>query len=114
MAIGMGDSLLMLQYSIYSVISPEACSSILWRNPDEAEAAADAMGISAKRLSKFGIIDQIIAEPLGGFHKDPESMYKDIASVIFDEVQSLKNLTLDDLMDRRRKKFRAIGEFQEI
>jgi acetyl-CoA carboxylase carboxyl transferase subunit alpha len=114
LAIGMGDSLLMLQYSIYSVISPEACSSILWRNPNEFEAAADAMGVSAKRLSKFGIVDQIIPEPLGGFHRDPESMYKDIASVIFDEVRSLKNLALDDLMDRRRKKFRAIGEFQEI
>ena len=114
LAIGMGDSLLMLQYSIYSVISPEACSSILWRNPKEAEAAADAMGISAKRLSRFGIVDQIIPEPLGGFHRDPESMYKDIANVIFNEVQSLKNLALDDLMDRRRKKFRAIGEFQEI
>jgi len=114
LAIGMGDSLLMLEYSIYSVISPEACSSILWRNPNEVEAAADAMGISAKRLSKFGIVDRIIAEPLGGFHKDPELMYKNIASVIVDEVQSLKNLELDDLMNRRRKKFRAVGEYQEI
>ena len=114
LAIGMGDSLLMLQYSIYSVISPEACSSILWRNPKEVEAAADAMGISAKRLSKFDIIDRVIPEPLGGFHRDPELMYKDIASAVVDEVQLLKNLALDDLMDRRRKKFRAIGEFQEI
>ena len=114
LAIGMGDSLIMLQYSIYSVISPEACSAILWRNPNEVEAAADAMGISAKRLSKFGIVDRVIKEPLGGFHRNPELMYKDIASVIVNEVQSLKNLTLDDLIDRRRKKFRAIGEFQEI
>lgn len=114
LAIGMGDSLLMLQYSIYSVISPEACSSILWRNPKEVEAAADAMGISAKRLARFGIIDRVIPEPLGGFHRDPELMYKDIASAVVDEVQLLKNLALDDLMDRRRKKFRAIGEFQEI
>ena len=114
LAIGMGDKLLMLEYSIYSVISPEACSSILWRNPNEVEAAADAMGISAKRLSKFGIVDRIIPEPLGGFHRDPESMYKDIAGSILDEVRFLKNLGLDDLMDRRRKKFRAIGEFQEI
>ena len=114
LAIGMGDSLLMLQYSIYSVISPEACSSILWRNPKEVEAAADAMGISAKRLARFGIIDRVIPEPLGGFHRDPELMYKDIASAVVDEVQLLKNLALDELMDRRRKKFRAIGEFQEI
>jgi len=113
LAIGMGDSLIMLEYSIYSVISPEACSSILWRNPDEVEAAADAMGISAKRLSKFGIVDKVIPEPLGGFHRDPELMYKEIASVIVNEVQSLKNLALNDLIDRRRKKFRTIGVFQE-
>mgnify|MGYP003326845427 FL=1 len=72
------------------------------------------MGISAKRLLKFDIVDRIIPEPLGGFHKDPELMYRDIASVIVDEVRSLTNLALDDLIDRRRKKFRAIGEFQEI
>ena len=72
------------------------------------------MWISAKRLAKFGIIDRSIAEPWGGFHKDPELMYKDIAGSILDEVRFLKNLELDDLMDRRRKKFRAIGEFQEI
>ena len=114
LAIGMGDSLLMLQYSIYSVISPEACSSILWRNSNEFEAAAEAMGISAKRLSKFDIVNRIIPEPLGGFHRDPELMYKDISSVIVDEVKSLKNIGLDDLIDQRHKKFRAIGEFQEI
>ena len=114
LAIGMGDTLLMLEYSIYSVISPEACSSILWKNPNEAEAAADAMGISAKRLSKFGIVDRVIPEPLGGFHRDPELMYKDIADVILDEVTFLNNLGLDDLMGRRRKKFRTIGEFKEL
>ena len=114
LAIGMGDTLLMLEYSIYSVISPEACSSILWKNPNEAEAAADAMGISAKRLSKFGIVDRVIPEPLGGFHRDPELMYKDIAGVILDEVTFLNNLGLDDLMGRRRKKFRTIGEFKEL
>ena len=114
LAIGMGDTLLMLEYSIYSVISPEACSSILWRNPNEAEAAADAMGISAKRLSKFGIVDRVIPEPLGGFHRDPELMYKDIADVILDEVTFLNNLGLDDLIGRRRKKFRTIGEFKEL
>ena len=113
LAIGMGDSLIMLEYSIYSVISPEACASILWRNPDEVEAAADAMGISAKRLSNFGIVDKVIQEPLGGFHRDPELMYKEIASVIVNEVQTLKNLALNDLIDRRRKKFRKIGVFEE-
>ena len=67
-----------------------------------------------KGYQKFDIIDRVIPEPLGGFHRDPELMYKDISSAIVDEVQLLKNLALDDLIDRRRKKFRAIGEFQEI
>ena len=73
LAIGMGDKLIMLEYSIYSVISPEACSSILWRTPDETETAAEAMGISSSRLNKLGLVDEIIDEPLGGFHRNPDS-----------------------------------------
>jgi len=75
LAIGMGDKLIMLQYSIYSVISPEACSSILWRTPDETETAAEAMGISSGRLDELGLVDEIIEEPLGGFHRNPNETY---------------------------------------
>ena len=114
LAIGMGDSLMMLQYSIYSVISPEACSSILWRNPDETEIAADSMGLSATRLSKLGVVDQVIKEPTGGFHRDPELMYQKISEAIVDEVRLLSNMNMSDLLERRRVKFRAIGQFKEI
>ena len=114
LAIGMGDSLMMLQYSVYTVISPEACSSILWRNPEETEIAADSMGLSAKRLSKLGVVDQVIKEPLGGFHRDPEPMYQQITKAIVDEVSLLSNMNMSDLLERRRVKFRAIGQFKEI
>ena len=114
LAIGMGDSLMMLQYSIYTVISPEACSSILWRNPDETEIAADSMGLSARRLSKLGVVDQVIKEPTGGFHRDPEIMYQSISKAIVDEVRLLSNMNMSDLLERRRVKFRAIGQFKEI
>ena len=114
LAIGMGDTLMMLQYSIYTVISPEACSSILWRNPEETEIAADSMGVSARRLSKLGVVNQIIKEPIGGFHRDPELMYKSISKAIVDEVRLLSNMNKSDLLERRRVKFRAIGQFKEI
>ncbi len=114
LAIGMGDSLMMLQYSIYTVISPEACSSILWRNPEETEIAADSMGVSATRLSKLGVVDKVIKEPIGGFHRDPELMYQSISKAIVDEVRLLSNMNMSDLLERRRVKFRAIGQFKEI
>ena len=114
LAIGMGDSLMMLQYSVYTVISPEACSSILWRNSEETEIAADSMGLSAKRLSKLGVVDQVIKEPLGGFHRDPEPMYQQISKAIVNEVSLLSNMNMSDLLERRRVKFRAIGQFKEI
>ena len=114
LAIGMGDSLMMLQYSIYTVISPEACSSILWRNPEETEIAADSMGLSARRLSKLGVVDKVIKEPIGGFHRDPELMYQSISKAIVDEVRLLSNMNISDLLEQRRVKFRAIGQFKEI
>lgn len=114
LAIGMGDSLMMMQYSIYSVISPEACSSILWRNQEQTNAAAEAMGISSKSLSKLGLVDKIIKEPLGGFHKDPESTYQEIAKEILQTINYLKTIDIDELLTKRRMKYKEIGEFKEI
>ena len=114
LAIGMGDSLIMLQYSIYSVISPEACSSILWRNQEQTNAAAEAMGISSKSLSKLGLVDKIIEEPLGGFHKDPDKTYEEIAKQVSQTINYLKTIEIDDLLNRRRVKYKEIGEFKEI
>ena len=113
LAIGMGDKLTMLQYSIYSVISPEACSSILWRTPDETETAADAMGISSSRLNKLGLVDEIIEEPLGGFHRKPEETFLAIKQSLKNSILSLKDYDLDALLDRRRSKYKAIGSFNE-
>ena len=114
LAIGMGDSLIMMQYSIYSVISPEACSSILWRNQEQTNAAAEAMGISSKSLSKLGLVDKIIEEPLGGFHKDPDKTYEEIAKQVSQTINYLKTIEIDDLLNRRRVKYKEIGEFKEI
>ena len=113
LAVGMGDKLTMLQYSIYSVISPEACSSILWRTPDETETAADAMGISSSRLNKLGLVDEIIEEPLGGFHRKPEETFLAIKQSLKNSILSLKDYDLDALLDRRRSKYKAIGSFNE-
>ena len=113
LAVGMGDKLTMLQYSIYSVISPEACSSILWRTPDETETAADAMGISSSRLNKLGLVDEIIEEPLGGFHRKPEETFLAIKQSLKNSILSLKDFDLDILLDRRRSKYKAIGSFNE-
>ena len=113
LAIGMGDKLTMLQYSIYSVISPEACSSILWRTPDETETAADVMGISSHRLNKLGLVDEIIKEPLGGFHRQPEETFLAIKQSLKNSIISLRNIDLDTLLDRRRSKYMAIGSFNE-
>ena len=114
LAIGMGDSLIMMQYSIYSVISPEACSSILWRNQEQTNAAAEAMGISSKSLSKLGLVDKIIKEPLGGFHKDPEKTYDEIAKQVTQTINYLKTIEIDDLLNKRRVKYKEIGDFKEI
>ena len=114
LAIGMGDELMMLQYAIYSVISPEACSTILWRNPDETEAAADAMGISSLRLRQLGLVDIIIEEPLGGFHKNPKETFLQIRSHLTESLIALKNKNIDDLILDRRKRFKSIGQFNEI
>jgi len=114
LAIGMGDSLIMMQYSIYSVISPEACSSILWRNQEQTNAAAEAMGISSRSLLKLGLVDKIIEEPLGGFHKDPEKTYEEIAKQVTQTINYLKTIEIDDLLNKRRVKYKEIGDFKEI
>ena len=113
LAIGMGDKLIMLEYSIYSVISPEACSSILWRTPDETETAAEAMGISSRRLNELGLVDEIIEEPLGGFHRNPNETYTLIKRSIIDSLQAIKSIDPETLLEKRRAKYKAIGEFNE-
>lgn len=111
--IGVGDRILMLENSWYSVISPESCSSILWRSWDFKEQAAEALKLTATDLKSIGIIDRIIPEPLGGAHKDRETMYEILRKVLSDELKKLKAIKSDKLVKSRREKFYSMGIFTE-
>jgi acetyl-CoA carboxylase carboxyl transferase subunit alpha len=113
LAIGVCDRLLMLQYSVYSVISPEGCASILWRSADKAEAAAEAMGITADRLFKLDLVDEVIPEPLGGAHRDVDAMSEAIKNALVAALAELKALPGDELVKRRREKLANFGNYRE-
>ncbi|MEK8088192.1 acetyl-CoA carboxylase carboxyltransferase subunit alpha [Thermithiobacillus plumbiphilus] len=111
LAIGVGDRVLMLQYSTYSVISPEGCASILWKSSDKAADAAEAMGITADRLKSQGLIDEIIPEPLGGAHRDWNAMMISIKATLLKQVQALKGLSTEDLLNQRYMKIMDYGVY---
>ncbi len=111
LAIGVADRVLMLQYSIYSVISPEGCASILWRSADKADVAAEAMGITADRLRRLNLVDTIIEEPLGGAHRDPAAIAAAVQSELTASLDNLIALSTDELLTRRHKRLRAFGSF---
>jgi acetyl-CoA carboxylase carboxyl transferase subunit alpha len=113
LAIGVGDKLLMLQYSIYSVISPEGCASILWKSAEKAEAAAEAMRITAPQLSEFGLVDEVLAEPLGGAHRDPEAMAEVIRNAISQSLDELSSMSIEQLLEKRQKRLASFGQFKE-
>lgn len=113
LGIGVGDKVLMMQYTWYSVISPESCSSILWRTWDKKEQAADALKLSSEDMLKNGLIDGIIQEPLGGAHHDPEMAYKNVKAAIAKEMKALKALKSDELVEQRIAKFSAMGVVEE-
>ena len=102
----------MLENSIYSVISPEGCASILWRDPSKSLQAAEAMKLTAKDLLKLGVIDEIIPEPLGGAHRDPESIATDLKHSIIKNLKSFEKLSKDEIYDHRKAKFLQIGRDQ--
>jgi acetyl-CoA carboxylase carboxyl transferase subunit alpha len=114
LAIGVADHLIMLEYSIYSVISPEGCASILWKNADKAEAAATAMGITARRLQALNLIDEVIREPLGGAHRDPVSMAETLLNALVEQLQQLEKMPLAELAARRQRRIESIGSFREV
>jgi acetyl-CoA carboxylase carboxyl transferase subunit alpha len=113
LAIGVADRLMMLQYSVYSVISPEGCASILWKTADKAEAAAETMGITADRLSKLGLVDEIVPEPLGGAHRDPEAMAETLKNALIAAIDEFRALPKDRLVERRRQRLAGIGVYKE-
>jgi acetyl-CoA carboxylase carboxyl transferase subunit alpha len=109
LAIGFGDRLLMLQYSIYSVISPEGCASILWKSADRAAEAAANMGVTADRLSQLGLIDKVIKEPLGGAHRDADRMAQIIKDELVKNITDLQHLRTEDLLERRYQRLMSYG-----
>lgn len=109
LAIGVGDRVLMLQYSVYSVISPEGCASILWKDASKAGEAAKAMGVTAKQIFQQGLIDKVIPEPLGGAHRDFSAMAETLKEVFMEELAALKVLPIDILIERRYQKLMAMG-----
>jgi len=112
LAIGVGDRVNMLEYSTYSVISPEGCASILWKDAANAEAAATALGITSDSLKKLGLVDEVIAEPLGGAHKEPDEVAQRIADCVEKQLDELSALTTDQLLEQRYQKLMSYGEFQ--
>ncbi|HEV7166249.1 MAG TPA: acetyl-CoA carboxylase carboxyl transferase subunit alpha [Gammaproteobacteria bacterium] len=113
LAIGVGDRVLMLQYSIYSVISPEGCASILWKSADKASEAAEAMGITAERLKSLGLIDAVLKEPLGGAHRDVDAIAATVKKALMDNLARLERLSVDELLEARYKRFTSFGSFKE-
>lgn len=113
LAIGIGDRTLMLQYSTYSVISPEGCASILWKSADKAEDAAEALGITSERLLELGLIDRVVEEPLGGAHRDIDAMADNLKSALLEELQQVTGVPPDELVEHRYQRLMAYGEFTE-
>ncbi len=112
--IGVGDRILMLENAWYSVISPESCSSILWRSWDFKEQAAEALKLTAKDLLELKIIDRVVPEPLGGAHKDPKQMFTIMKEVLSEELENLLKIKIDDLVRMRKEKFYNQGVWKEL
>ncbi len=113
LAIGVGDSVLMLQYSTYSVISPEGCASILWKSAEKAADAAEAMGITSDRLKELDLVDEVIEEPLGGAHRDVDETARRIKRILLSELKRLYRLDPESLVARRYDRLMAYGKFRE-
>ncbi|MEJ2257605.1 MAG: acetyl-CoA carboxylase carboxyltransferase subunit alpha [Woeseiaceae bacterium] len=113
LAIGVADRLLMLQYAVYSVISPEGCASILWKSADKAEDAAEAMRITASSLSEFGLVDEVLEEPLGGAHRNPKQAAEVVRNAILKCLDELEKLSVEQLLEQRQRRLAAFGKYKE-
>ena len=113
LAIGVGDRILMLEYSTYSVISPEGCASILWKSVDKAAEAAEAMGITSSRLKELGLIDRVVPEPLGGAHRAPSEMADNLRKAIVEELDSVAALDSDAMLQARYDRLLSYGRFKD-
>jgi acetyl-CoA carboxylase carboxyl transferase subunit alpha len=113
LAIGVSDRLLMLQYSVYSVISPEGCASILWKSAEKAEDAAEAMRITAKSLNDFGLVDEVLPEPLGGAHRNPDEAAEIVRNALLQSLDELDALSTEQLLAERQQRLASFGQFKE-
>jgi len=112
LGVGLGDRILMLENAWYSVIAPESCSQILWRSWDHKEDAAQALKLTATDLTEVGIVDEIVPEPVGGAHRDPESTYQSVGMAVASALDELDDLDSQTLLDRRLEKFDALGAYE--
>ncbi len=112
LAIGVGDITNMLEYSTYSVITPEGCASILWRDAAKAKDAAEQMGITSKRLFDLGLIDKVVREPTGGAHRNPVQMAKRLKAVLLNELDTLQAIPTEELLERRYRRLRSYGAYE--
>ena len=113
LGVGIGDTVMMLENAYYSVISPEGCAAILWKDSSRAKDAAEALRLTHKDLTKFGIVDKVVKEPVGGVHKDKETAAAELKKAIVGELEAHAAVALDALLERRYAKFRKIGQFRE-
>jgi acetyl-CoA carboxylase carboxyl transferase subunit alpha len=113
LALGVVDQLLMLQYSTYSVISPEGCASILWKSADKASVAAETLGITATRLKAVGLVDRIVQEPMGGAHRAPDEMMQNLCKVLVEELAAAEKQPINTLLDQRYERLMSYGKFKE-
>ena len=113
LALSVGDQVLMLQYSVYSVISPEGCASILWKTAERASEAAEALGITAHRLKALGLIDKIVSEPVGGAHRDSKAMSASLKRALGDALRQVSDLKVKELLDRRYERLQSYGRFSD-
>ena len=112
LAIGVGDRTLMLEYSTYSVITPEGCASILWKTAAKAKDAAEQLGLTAARLKQLGLVDKVVREPTGGAHRNPQQMARRLKAVLLGELDALAGIPLDTLIERRYKRLRSYGAYE--
>ena len=113
LALGVVDQMLMLQYSTYSVISPEGCASILFRSADQASVAAEALAITAPRLKSVGLVDRVVEEPMGGAHRSWETMMQSLQKALSEELTKVQKKSLKDLLKTRYEKLMSFGQYQE-
>jgi len=112
LALGVGDRTVMLEYSVYSTISPEGCASILWKDPAKAKDAAEQLGLTAPRLKSLGLVDKVVREPTGGAHRNPNQMAKRLKAVLLNELDVLEKLPVDELLQKRYERLRSYGTYE--